>query len=149
MNKFFGAFLIPIVIGTAAFGAGQGGAENSVLKAEQELAQAGVKQDLQAFQRLEADDYVFTGSDGESWGKERDVADLKSGNFTASEIKLEDMQVKPYGDVAVVHGRATLTNAKYGGADISGPYRFTDVWVQRGGKWELVSSHISRIAAKQ
>lgn len=55
------------------------------------------------------------------------------------------MTVHVYGDAAVVTGKASLRNAKYKGKDISGDYLFTDTWVRKGGRWQVVASHDSKV----
>lgn len=59
------------------------------------------------------------------------------------------MKVRLYGDVAVVTGRNTI-KATWEDIqrDISGPYRFTDVFVKRGGHWQCIASQASRVKEK-
>ena len=54
------------------------------------------------------------------------------------------MDVKVLGNVAVVQGSDT-DKSSYGGKDTSGKYVWTDVYVKRGGKWQAVRSHISKV----
>ena len=56
-----------------------------------------------------------------------------------------EMKVRTYGDTAVSTGRSTI-KAKVNGQDASGEYRFTDVWVKRGDRWQAVASQVTRIA---
>jgi ketosteroid isomerase-like protein len=54
-----------------------------------------------------------------------------------------------YGEVAVVTGKNTIKGTWEDiERDISGPYRFTDVFVRRDGRWQCVASQASRIAGK-
>jgi ketosteroid isomerase-like protein len=59
------------------------------------------------------------------------------------------MKVRVYGDVAVVTGRNTIKGVWEDiKRDISGPYRFTDVFVRRNGSWQCVTSQSSRVTEK-
>jgi len=123
----------------------ESGVEDKVKQLEQAWAEAGVKRDTAVYDRLEASDFVSTDPAGHVGGKERDLSDLKSGKFTAESMKVGDMKVQVYGNVAVVTGRNMIAGGKYGGQDISGEYRFTDVWVSRGGGWQVVASQATQV----
>jgi ketosteroid isomerase-like protein len=61
----------------------------------------------------------------------------------------DDIRVRIYGDAAVVRGRTTTVNEQYKGKDISGQYRWTDMWAKDYmGRWRCVAEHVSRIAQK-
>ena len=45
-----------------------------------------------------------------------------------------------HGDAAVVT-YVTTDKGKYKGQDISGRFRWTDVFVRRGGAWQIVAAH--------
>jgi ketosteroid isomerase-like protein len=126
----------------------QGATERRVMELDRELANAYVKGDTAVVDRLEAVDYVFTGPNGGMTGKGDDISDLKSGNFRAEAIELSDLKVHLYGKSAIVTGKATLKNCKYRGSDISGDYRFTDVWAETGGAWQVVASQTSALARR-
>ena len=65
-------------------------------------------------------------------------------------FKFDDMKVHVYGNVAVVTGRNTIKGVWEDiEHDISGPYRFTDVFVKRDGRWQCVASQSSRIDLKK
>jgi hypothetical protein len=50
----------------------------------------------------------------------------------------------PYANVAVVTGRNTVKGT-FARKDISGPTRFTDVFVWRDGRWQCVATQFGRI----
>ena len=70
--------------------------------------------------------------------KAQNIADMKQGALKIESSKIEDMKVRVYGDTAVVT-YATTDKGTYKGRDISGQYRWTDVFVKQNGKWQLVS----------
>ena len=46
------------------------------------------------------------------------------------------MNVRIYGEAAVITGRSTI-KAKVKGQDVSGEYRFTHVWIKRSDRWQV------------
>jgi ketosteroid isomerase-like protein len=124
-----------------------GGVEQELMKLENEWADAWVKMDVAFFDRIEADDYMYTACEGSVWTKAQDLALLKSGENVITSWVLADMKVRVYGDAAVVTGRVTIKEM-YKGKDLSRQERWTDTWVKRGGSWQCVAGHSSEIAQK-
>jgi ketosteroid isomerase-like protein len=67
------------------------------------------------------------------------LADVKSGDLTLESSEISDMKVHVHGDAAVVT-YATNDKGKYKTQDITGRYRWTDVFVRRSGTWQIVAS---------
>jgi ketosteroid isomerase-like protein len=118
------------------------GVEDQLKKLEDEWARASMNKDRAAFERIEADNYIFVLPDGNVRNKTQDIDTLAKSNYTA--FSLRDMQVRVFGDVAQVLGVAHLAGTE-NGQDVSGEYRFTDVFVNKNGKWQAVSTHASRL----
>ena len=59
-------------------------------------------------------------------------------------MELSEIKVHVYGNAAVAVGTNTLRGT-YKGQDISGKYRFTDTWVNRNGKWQVVASEYTKV----
>ena len=124
---------------------GQGGnVEQSLTQIEQQLADALMKGDAATIDKNVADTFIFTDPQGMVQDKARLVGDVKSGDLKVASTKLDEIKVQPYGDAAVVTYRTT-DQGTYKGQDISGQYRWTDTWVKKGGQWQLVATHGSRI----
>jgi len=123
--------------------------EQALITIENEWSQASMKRDAAALDRFYADEYIFTNEDGVASNKTKEIADIKSGTFRLTAFKFSNLKVHIYGDVAVVTGQNTIKGTWEDiNKDISGPYRFTDVFVKRGGRWQCVASQSSRITAK-
>ena len=122
-----------------------GNVEQTLMRIEQELVDALLKSDVSASERYLAETYTFTAPDGDVGDKTRSIADLKSGDLKFESSKLEDIKVHVYGDTAIVT-YATTDKGAYKGKDLSGRYRWTDVFMKRGGSWQLVAGHGTRIA---
>ena len=114
-------------------------AEQAVMGIERELLAAVLKGDASANERYLANTYVFTGPDGTVENKAQAIADLKSGDLKLQSASLDDAKVQVYGNAAVVT-YSSNDKGTYKGKDISGKTRWTDVFVNRNGRWQLVAS---------
>ncbi len=114
--------------------------EKAVMGIERELLSAVLKGDASANERYLADTYVFTGPDGSVEDKAQAIADLKSGDLKLQSASLDSAKVQVYGDTAVVT-YSSSDKGTYKGKDISGTTRWTDVFVNRNGRWQVVATH--------
>lgn len=114
-------------------------AEAILMKMEHDATAALLKKDAAGFGRIFADDAVLTGPDGAVQTKAQLLADVKSGALVLESSEMSDMKVRVHGDAAVVT-YATNDKGTYKGQDVSGRYRWTDVFVRRGGSWQIVAS---------
>jgi ketosteroid isomerase-like protein len=113
-------------------------AEQTIKDIEKELLDALLKGDASASEKYMADSYIFTAPDGMVIDKARAVADLKSGDLKIESSKLEDLKVTIHGNTAIATARST-DKGKYKNTDVSGQFRWTDVFVNQHGKWQLVA----------
>ncbi|MGD0251411.1 MAG: nuclear transport factor 2 family protein [Verrucomicrobiota bacterium] len=127
--------------------AGQGKprkAEQALMELEQEWAGAVKHRDVGKIDRIQAEEYVFTDPAGQTWTKTRALDTIKAGDLVIDSFELSDVQVKIYGNTAVVTFEITW-NGRFRDTDISGPQRMTDVFVKRAGRWQCVASQATRI----
>ncbi|HEX2060232.1 MAG TPA: nuclear transport factor 2 family protein [Thermoanaerobaculia bacterium] len=102
--------------------------------------------DVAWFDRHLADELlVTTGRTGRVTTKAEEIADVKpSATSSGGGEKIDDLKVRAYGDVAVTTFLIDVT-----GVDKTGPYhrvaRYTEVWLHRDGRWQLVTSHSSLV----
>lgn len=121
-----------------------GTVEQTVMKIEKELLDAALKNDASVSERYLADTYIFTGPNGMVENKSQAVADLKTGDLKLQQATLDDAKVQVYGDTAVVT-YASKDKGTFKGKDITGNTRWTDVFVKRNGRWQVVASHGSSV----
>ena len=95
--------------------------------------------DVAGFAGIFAEDAVLVGPDGAAQTKAQLLADVKSGALALQSSEISDLKVKVYGESAVA-SYTTTDKGTYKGRDISGKYRWTDTFVHRGGKWQIVAS---------
>ena len=120
--------------------------EQAVLKAYRALDQAQFKKDRATMERLMADDYVYTHSNGTVNDKAADIKETMSDDIKWTGTKTDDLKVRTYGNVAVVTGQVTLTGSAKN--YVPGPRRFTEVWVQRDGRWRNVGGQTTLVPSK-
>ena len=118
--------------------------EEAIKKIEHEWADALVKKDQAVIDRIESPDWMLSDPEGNLVAKAKADADLKSGTVTFESFHTDDLKVRVFGDTAVAYGLET-EKSKYQGQDTSGQYRFTDVFIKRDGRWQAISTHISRV----
>jgi ketosteroid isomerase-like protein len=115
--------------------------EEELIKLEHEMAAAVIKRDLATLDRLEAEDLTLGTSNGMLVTKEQTQSYLQSDAFNLTSMACEDLQVKVYGDMAVVTGMLKWVNAE----GDSGCELITDTWLKRDSRWLLVAAHESTI----
>src|SRR4051812_20153949 len=122
-------------------------AEKELMKIEQELSAAITKLDAAALEPLIGEGVYMVSPDGTTQTKAEFVADIKTGALKLEANKLEEMKVTAAGtDLAVVTYRST-DKGTYKGKEISGKYRWMDVFAKRDGRWLLVASQGTSMAA--
>jgi len=126
--------------------------EAEITRLENEWATAAQRHDASAVRKFLADDLVMTYPDGSTGTKASELSTIESGAITADAWELSDAKVTILGpDAAFITGRSVLKNAKLKDAtmkkaiDISGEYRFTDVYARRNGQWFAVASQTTPI----
>jgi ketosteroid isomerase-like protein len=128
-----------VLLGTVLSLEGQNSGKAKELTArETEFSQVLLRSDWKALEQIEADALIFTNADGSVTHKSDDETNLRSGNVKFDSIEMRDVNVQDFGDIAVVTGQLT-ERGRYKATDLSGLYRFTDVWVKRDGRWQLVA----------
>jgi ketosteroid isomerase-like protein len=121
--------------------------EEELLKLEKEFARAIVKNDAEAIRQFLADEWVIIDADGGIIEKARFLGVVESGALTHEMMESDDVEVRIYGDSAVVSG-LTRTKGKFMGQDFSTQERATDVFVMQNGRWQCVFSQLTRFFKK-
>ena len=121
--------------------------EEELLKLEKEFARAIVKNDAEAIRQFLGDDWVIIDADGGIIEKARFLGVVESGALTHEMMESDDVEVRIYGDSAVVSG-LTRTKGKFMGQDFSTQERATDVFVMQNGRWQCVFSQLTRFIKK-
>jgi hypothetical protein len=120
--------------------------EATVKKVEQEILDGVLKSDAAALEKYLTSDYLGIGPDGVTQNKSEFMADVKSGTLKLESSEMSDMKIQvANSDMAVVVYR-TNDKGTYKGKDITGEYRWLDVFIKRGGKWQIAIDQGTQIA---
>jgi ketosteroid isomerase-like protein len=126
--------------------------EQDLLKLEGEWLDAYLKHDVAAMERIEADDFLITFPDGRVMTKADEIANLKKPvpAGPGPTFMTADTKIRVYGDTAILTGKfiqkGTYADGPRKGQDYNIQERYTDVYVKRNGRWQVVSSHLTAIA---
>jgi uncharacterized protein (TIGR02246 family) len=122
-------------------------AEEEVKKLEREWLDAYERNDAAAMDRIVADDFTITFPNGAVQTKPQLMAGLrrprKEGQ-PAPRFFTEDTKARSYGDTVILIGKV-VTEQTQGGKAVREESRYTDTYVKRAGKWQVVASHLSNV----
>ena len=117
---------------------GEAGVKSALMQMERDWVDAAQKKDAARLGTILADDWAAQGPTGPST-KAQALAELKSGDAKLDSITLGEMNVRVFGDTAVVTG-SDDEKSSYKGKDTSGHYVWMDVFAKRQGRWQAVAS---------
>src|SRR5207253_11405633 len=110
-----------------------------LLRLEDEWALALIHRDAAVFRRLLADRFIYT-EDDRTMSRDDVLHEIVAGADTVKSSLNEDMHVHRFGATAVVTGWLVVAGLGPGG-HFDRRYRFTDTWVKRGVRWQIVAAH--------
>ncbi len=121
-----------------------GGIEQELEALMQREFVAETTSDVATIRQIWADEYIATGPKGQLSNKAQMIqyySITPASKEKSGSLKFDEIKANVYGDVAVMTGRVT----KVGQNNLpAGPsLRFTRVHVRRGGRWQVVASHLS------
>ena len=132
-----------------------------ILRQEEQLADAKRTLDLDALNRIYADELLMTGVLGEPTCTKAAVIDearrgvaqrdsaVAGGQAFETSCDNEDVTVATHGDTAIANYRFVV---KFTGpnVDVHRRYRTTNVWIKRDGRWQIIAAHTAFVLdAKQ
>jgi ketosteroid isomerase-like protein len=112
--------------------------KEEILEIEKERNRAIISGDSVALERMTSNDYTFITLRGELRTKTEIVQGFKSGSFHYESRQISDLNVRVYGNTAIVTGRS-IQKGRENGKDYSGDYWFTRVYVKQDGRWQTVA----------
>ncbi len=149
MKPIYAFATLAILTSCFSFATGQAASNDvtqNLTRLEHEDSEAMLKGNTTVLDRDTADAFVFTAPDGATSNKADVISSVKSGDLKFESSVISDMKVMQYGDAAVVT-YTTTDKGSFKGQDISGTYRWTDVWVKQGAKWQVVAGQGTPIMA--
>ncbi len=123
-------------------------AEDEVRKLEREWLDAYESNDAEVMDRIVADGFTITFPNGAIQTKPQLMAGMRAPrkpDQPEMRFHTEDVKSQSYGDTVILSGRV-VTQYQREGKAVKEQSRYTDTYVKRDGRWQVVASHLSNVA---
>ena len=121
--------------------------QDVLIELEQRWNDAFYKKDLAFIESILADDFVATYDDGSRGDRRKELALAAAFNQQVEIAVQDDFAVRVYRDTAVVRFTLNLVGIRDGKREPL-TLNYTDVWVNRDGRWRCVSTHSTRVTGR-
>jgi ketosteroid isomerase-like protein len=109
-----------------------------LLAVDNKRYEAMIARDINALERLLADELLYTHSTGNTDTKQQYLETIRSGYVQYRSSEVDDLVFRQHGDVGMLMGRARI-GATIGGTDRVLENRFFASWVKDDGQWKLLA----------
>jgi ketosteroid isomerase-like protein len=137
--------LITILFVVAGLSMAADKSADAVKVAEKAWASATVAVNESTLKQLLADDLTYTHSTGETDTKAVFIDNLKTGVRKYHKVNHESMDVRLYGNTAVLAATAQIETSQKGGSVNPAHLRFIHLWVLQNGRWQMVAHQSLRL----
>ncbi|MBZ5546670.1 MAG: nuclear transport factor 2 family protein [Acidobacteriia bacterium] len=107
-----------------------------IRQAESDWAESSVKRDVALLERILADDFVGVSHDGKRYSKADEINETPTQPSQYLSNHLIEVEIRFFGDAAVAQGSEEWKKKD----GTTGRYVWTDTWIRRGGKWQIVAA---------
>jgi ketosteroid isomerase-like protein len=121
--------------------------EQALIKIQHEWAEARMKGDSSFTRRLEAENCTVVWPDGSVVNKREDLKSM-TGAIVFTEFKIDDLEVRLYGDTAIVVGQGMIRAHEGKQNLLGGKFVWTDTFVKQNGAWKVVASQVTPVLEK-
>jgi ketosteroid isomerase-like protein len=121
------------------------GSGDTVIALDKARMQAMADRDYAKLDAIIADDLVYTHSSARLDTKATLIGAMQSAATVYKSVEPSDVQAMDLGDSVVLTGFAQIS-IEANGKPVSFGVRFTDVYANRGGKWQLVAWQSTKTA---
>jgi hypothetical protein len=111
---------------------------NRVIALDAQRMTAMSQGDVGTLNALIADELVYTHSSARLDTKKSLIENMQTGKTVYTAVVPSDVQAQDYGDTVVLTGVARIS-VKSGDNAMNFGVRFTDVWANKGGNWQMVA----------
>ena len=119
--------------------------EQEVIALEEELRQAEMAVDRTALDAFFADEVMVTAPIGIVVDKAAVMNEVdRASKAKIEEFNKDDIKVRIFGDTVVTSYRLTA-KAVHEGVKIDQTFRMSNVWLKRGGRWQVVARHAAKL----
>ena len=118
--------------------------EQTILDLEQKRLAAMVSGDTATLKDILGDDLIYTHTTAAVDTKQSIIDAIDGGRLNYTSMVSDSVKVRDYGDTAVATGTAQVTVVSSGN-ELKFGLRFTDVYVNRDGRWQFVAWQSTRL----
>jgi ketosteroid isomerase-like protein len=120
------------------------GNAQKIIDLDKKRMTAMAEKDLATLNALLSDDLVYTHSTARLDTKESLIGAMESGKTVYTAVVPSDVKAQHLGDAVVLTGSCRIS-VNSGGRPNSFGVRFTDVYVNKGGQWQMVTWQSTRL----
>jgi ketosteroid isomerase-like protein len=117
---------------------------DTIIELDRKRMQAMAAKDIGTLDSLIADDLVYTHSSARLDTKQTLIANMKSGATVYTSVQPSDVKAQDLGDVVILTGVAQIKVSSQG-KQLEFGVRFTDAYVKRNGRWQMVVWQSTRL----
>jgi hypothetical protein len=112
--------------------------ESEIQKREENLIDAMRQNNLSFLENIFSEKYVFLGSDGSTWGKEKALDDYRNPRYKLSKIEIHNRKIIIHNCIAIVTGISAVEGI-IGEETLTGRYLFMRVWYKSNKEWKIIA----------
>ena len=116
---------------------------NMIIELDKQRMTAMAQSDIGTLNELIADDLIYTHSSARLDTKQSLIGNMESGSTVYTSVVPSDVKAQDLGDTVVLTGIARIS-VNSGGNAMSFGVRFTDVYANKGGNWQMVAWQSTR-----
>ena len=121
--------------------------EQALIKIQHDWAEARMKGDSSYTRDLETENCTVVWPDGSILNKREDLKSMTS-DIVFNEFKIDDLQVRLYGDTGIVVGQGSIKANEGKQNLLDGKFVWTDTFVKQHGAWKVVASQVTPVLKK-
>jgi ketosteroid isomerase-like protein len=116
-----------------------------IIELDKKRMTAMAQKDAVTLNELLSDDLVYTHSSARQDTKQSLIASMESGKTVYTAVVPSEVKAQDCGDAVVLTGVARIS-VNSGGKPNSFGVRFTDVYANKGGRWQMVTWQSTRLS---
>src|SRR3954468_11906888 len=114
-----------------------------VIEVDRKRMSAMAQKDIATLNEVIADDLVYTHSSARLDTKQSLIGNMESGSTVYTAVEPSDVKAQDLGDTVVLTGSCRISVMSQGRPNSFG-VRFTDVYANKGGRWQMVTWQSTR-----
>ena len=116
----------------------------AIIELDKKRMTAMAQKDLKTLNEVISDELIYTHSSARLDTKQSLIGNMESGSTVYNSVVPSDVKAQDLGDTVVLTGSCRI-GVTSGGRPNSFSVRFTDVYANKGGRWQMVTWQSTRI----